>query len=199
MTVQLSFLPQESKKPSMDISRLVEYGIQIERSTHRVHVDLEMRKVYIFRTHDAIQLLPEPIHPTCVSEWEGIKALGGYQLVSWGRYKKAGIATSRGCKLAWKDIPGCKEIIIPEDIDIPDDITGHSQLGKLAFSIAHEMFERHLISIEINIQEVNTHAEQILGIDAISSPVKIQVKCDRWCSRWGLFLQTHEWNPEGLH
>lgn len=40
---------------------------------------------------------------------------------------------------------------------------------------------------------------QISGTDLTCNPIKIQIKFDRHCHKNGLFLQTHERNPNGWH
>jgi hypothetical protein len=192
--------------PSMDISKLIAYGIQSESSTHRVHVDLPERKLYIYRTEEGVKVLPDPIIPLDIYDWEGTYYnYPYYTLRSQGKYKDLKIATSRGARVDAKDIGGCREINIPDDIPIPADVSNGynlttTSLGQIAVSVTKEMGKRNMLVVDIQITEVNIYLDQIKGIDAKShNPVLLQIKCDRWCSKNGLFLQTHEWNPFKNH
>lgn len=176
---------------------LFESGIQTEDSTHRVHVDLPNRKLYVFETREGVKKLPEPIKPVEKRDWETFL---GYELKSYGRFKINKIATSRGLRVKWHDISGCREFDIPPSIEISDEINGEnldtSQKGDMAIAIAQKMFALGLVTITIAIDLVQTTYDQLKGIDAQSRPIKIQIKCDRWCNLHGLFLQTHERNFE---
>lgn len=190
------------QEPRLDISYLFFSGIQTEKSTHRVHIDLQGKRLYIFETQKGIDALPEPIEPKELGDWE---SYCGYQLKSYGRYKDRKLATARGIRVRYGEVSGCQEIIIPDEIIIPEEIQGDnreklgtSEKGKMAENVAAKMFSLKLVPIMSAINLVRDRHDQLSGIDA-DAKIHIQIKCDSYCSQWGLFLQTHEWNPDKCH
>ena len=179
-------------KLTMNTSNLFEYGIQSEETTHRIHVDPAGGFVYSFRTDDGVTALPEPVAVNDDSEWE----CNGYRLVCW-RYDNK--ATARGIRIPWLGLKGCVRYEIPEDLRWaywhPSNKATTSERGRAGENIALEMLKRGLISLIRNTSFVVSKRDQILGSDITEEKVTIQVKFDKYATRLGIFLQTHEWNP----
>ena len=178
-----------------NIARLVEYGIQTEGTTHRIHVDVIRQVVFVYRTQDGIAAMPEPIGITCMDDWEA----NGYQLISpgWLKPEDRGYATARGIRIPYKFIAECRGVRIPDVLPIDTAENGTTKKGREAVKIVTEMFKVGRIPLHIEIREVNTKSDQILGKDIDLDECVIQVKYDRACFERGLFMQTHEWNPYG--
>jgi len=171
-------------------TRLVEYGIQNEKSDIRVHVGVVTRRAYVYDTDS------------------------GQAAVATGKYREANAYTGRiitgvGCLVPPREIEGCKVIPIPSALlericfDEKDSTTTK---GQKAVEAVKHMLEIGSIPIALTVDEIADKGMQIDGLDiAVGSKVKIQVKCDWKCGprAWGgtgnLFLQVAECNPLGMH
>jgi len=181
-------------------AHLIEYGIQTEDSTHRVHIDAKNNWAFEFRTEAGIAALPpDPRNENGIPVyWEN----DDYYLLSYlphdpsllgdGRF-----ATARGTRLLLADIDGCKAHEIPKDIllkcqNLPQSTT--SERGRKGEKI-YELMRRD----GIFILESGHSMPATLGADFIEPIRKVEVKWDWNCLVRGLFLQTHEWNPYRQH
>lgn len=184
------------KTPKYDISKLVEYGIQTEETTQRIHVDLENNFVLVYRTEQGLQAMPDPISICTVDDWEA----SGYYLVSppWLKGSQIGFATARGIRIPYTNIDGCRGARIPDVMQ--NNCNGSTtSKGRAALRIVSKMLQEGRLPIFLNITEVDEYKDQILGKDIDLCEEVIQVKCDKTSYKRGLFMQTHEWNPNGAH
>lgn len=185
-----------SNRASIKPDKLFEYGIQTEDSSHRIHVDIYGRVLFIYKTIDGVAALPEPIRPVSESDW----SINGYYLVSMDK-RNNGFATARGIRVRYENINGCRMATIPDDL-IGSDIfsaKSTSAKGNSGVSIAYKMLERGLVPFPFIVREVNNKTDQIKGVDLSVNEMTIQIKFDGRAFERGLFLQTHEWNPRGEH
>lgn len=167
---------------------LVNYGIQCDESTYRAHVGFAGNVVYFFETEIGQEALEK----------------GNYE------YKKGRVAgapqdTFAGYPVPWKDVRGCLEIEIPEDIlgkYKPKRTDTTYVKGNAATSVVKAMLLRGLIPVSLIGIEVEEKDLQIRGEDIIVSvDFSIQVKCDWKAGRggWGnLFFQTEERHLHGI-
>jgi len=167
-------------------TNLVEYGIQTEDATWRIHVCFKVKRLYVFRVED------------------GVAAL------KYGEEKDASqedIQTATGRTVPWDLIPNIEEVVIPQDIldrhwvEQDDD---HSAKGEAAQEIVLDVLYRaHGMLIPCKI--VTDLREQIKGRDLQYFNASVQVKCDWRGGRkelggsGNLYLQTHERNPFKKH
>jgi len=175
---------------------LHEYGIQTEDSTHRVHVDMMGKKLFIYKTIDGITRLPEPILIKSYDDWEKHP----YRLVKPGWNKK--IPTARGTRVFYKSISNCVDVCIPQDLIDNHDVSSYSttsEKGRIATDIVISMMERGLVPFAITVKNIDDKKFQIRGIDLETTNFLIQVKYDYECESRGIFLQTHENNPYKMH
>jgi hypothetical protein len=178
-------IPGETK-----MYNLYEYGIQSEKSTHRIHVDVKDKVIFIYKTKDGINALPEPIKIVNDDDW----IRGGYYIVKQKLYNRE--PSARGIRIPYQKISSCMSIHIPESILI-DDCQTDSQRGVIGVRVAAGMLRMGLIPIQFDVSEINDKAQQISGLDLQADKLMIQVKYDWCCNERGLFLQTHEKNIEG--
>ena len=174
---------------------LYEYGIQTEGSTHRIHVDVVGKRIFIYKTSCGIAALPEPIIPVYEYDWEK----NGYYLVkpSWSNRQP----TARGIRLPYKNIVDCVSVRIPDNLLGGDDTRNYStsQKGNMAANIIIDMMERGYVPFAITVQNIDDKCDQIKGIDLQTTNFLIQVKFDMGCCERGLFIQTHERNIYNAH
>jgi hypothetical protein len=174
---------------------LYEWGIQTEDSTHHLHIDVFSNMAFVFPTADGVDSLPDPI--SCVTDED--YTAGGYYVVypKWAN----GYPTARGIRVPYTDINNCKAIKMPIKIKGIDDFDrlSTSAKGRLAEGIGQMLMERGDIPIQLNTIYVNAKDAQIFGTDITCNQIKIQIKFDRYCYKNGIFLQTHERNPNGWH
>jgi hypothetical protein len=193
---QLTFIPDTSTVERTKY--LFEHGIQTERSTHRIHVDVQYGYVYLFRREDVLSVMPDPVSIVEPVDW----IRSGYYLVS---FRKDKLATARGIRINHSDIPGCEKIAIPEDLMMNHVYaavyceTTTSQRGRIGEDITDEMFERGMIRIPGRMTKVIDRDGQIKGVDFVQESILPEVKFDKGCTVKGIFLQTHEWNPNKDH
>lgn len=177
-----------------DISKLIEYGIHTENTTHRIHVDFENGKIFVFLTSDALSILPGLIKPIAPGDWED----AGYYLVSprWLQGDQVGKATARGIRIKSANIPRCREVsFLPRNTNSYNT----SQKGHCAVSTVVSAFAAGDIPLHLKALEVVGKSDQIKGRDLFTDDILIQVKHDSGCAKRGLFFQTHEWNPNSCY
>ena len=174
-------IPGETK---LGNTRLVEYGIRQEKSDIRVHVSIATKRLYIFRTSEAVRLIDT----------------GNYKI---REARQGPIVTAKGYLIPPDDIRGCAVREIPKDlladnVFLPDDDEG--ERGKKAEGLVFDwlMLLGHEVDVETDIDK------QRDGIDLWCNGEAIQVKCDwRAGSRerggtGNLFIQVAECNPSGV-
>jgi hypothetical protein len=174
------------------MSDLYEYGIHQEDSDIRVHVCPHVRRVYVFPTENACNALSDGNY----------QPIDGYQDEVNGR-------TSQGYNVPPSDIPSCIALTLREvtweHLGF-DRKNSTSTKGAKAVRLVSAMVRRGMIPVP---GAATTKPElEISGTDIVATfdnqIVKIQVKCDfkggaKHLGGFGLFLQTHERNPRGLH
>ena len=178
-----------------DISRLVAYGIQTEETTHRIHVDVKNKRAFTYKTVDGVRALPDPVIPGSDKEF----TVSGYYTVSppWLKDSDKGIATARGVRVPYSEIPNCRVSAFSADIDTGNMST--TDKGKIAVEIVQRLFKVGKIPLHLDVIDVDNRSDQIKGKDIDIGNVVIQVKHDAGCAERGLFLQTHESNPYSMH
>ncbi len=167
---------------------LVQHGIAEDESDFRLHIGFGDGKAYLFPTTAGAEALQGDVsrHKPFHAMQPGVTMI-----------------TGQGYKVPQSKIAGCQEVIIPPDLlariacSCEDD---PAVKGKKAVSLAVELLERGLIPLPLMASEIKQRDMQIRGRDlVITFRVSIQVKCDFWCARNGIALQTHECNPLGKH
>lgn len=167
---------------------LVEHGIQTEESDFRLHVGFASGRAYLFPTESGQKVIKRPGH--------------GY---STFRAKQPGvdIVTGIGYKVPHKDVDGCEEIVIPQEVLSLAPVAktdGPGEKGRAAMMVARTLLKRGLVPLPLLPREVTDADMQIRGADIIvTCRLRIQVKCDWWATQYGLSLQTAECNPLGIH
>lgn len=179
------------------MSNLIEYGVQNEESTHRIHFDISCNSLVVYETYAGARALPEPVQVNNTDDWE----VNGYYLV-YPRYTH-GIPTSRGIRIPYWEIGGSKVVDIPEwvvaDLNTPTTNSDPSEKGKYAQVVVDRMMSEGYIPFKFKTHEIIDKNMQIKGIDLESNQLKIQIKFDYGCIERGLFLQTHESNPNKFY
>ena len=178
-----------------DLSKLKPYGIQSEKTTHRIHVDFDGCCLFIYKTENGVKALPDPIEPKEGDDFEK----GGYKIVCppWLKEKDKNLATARGIRLPYENIIGCRIVEFPYSVNTEEMTT--SQKGQKAVDAVVYFFKEGMIPLHLNISEVLDKADQIKGKDIDLGDIVIQVKHDIACKKRGIFLQTHECNPYAMH
>ena len=173
--------------------KLVEYGIQTEKSDYRIHVCFKTTAVYFFKTAEAVRWLE--------ANSQRYKLTKAYQ---------PGVSshTALGYLVPPFDIPGCRLIGFPLDrlhVVNCQRSDSPSIKGQKAVAISQTLFERGIVPIPMKVTLVDAKNEQIKGIDVMAhTSINVQVKCDfdggegLWASGY-LYLQTAERNPLGRH
>lgn len=174
-------------------TRLVEYGIQNEKSDIRVHVCVKARRIYAYHTAD------------------------GVNTISSAPFKKVpvftnGIKTAEGYLVPPRSITGCQQITIGDGVWEASGILQCSEKGQqgakgdAAVYVTKEALKQGLIHLDMSITEIDDEDLQIEGTDIyVRASVKIQVKCDyrggpkAFGGTGNLFLQIAECNPFGIH
>ena len=172
---------------------IIEYGIQTEDSTHRIHVDVIGKKVFVYKTQNGIDAMPEPISIKCENDWNA----GDYYIIypKWAN----GMPTARGIRIKHTDIKGCISANIPEKLIPNNSAETTSEKGKAGVVIVVEMLQSGLLPLQFTVTEINDLQEQISGQDLHADKLLLQVKFDYGASQRGLFMQTHERNLYGMH
>lgn len=164
---------------------LVESGIQTEKSDYRLHISFAYAKAYFFPTRSGRAAVEAGLGRPFRASQPGVESITGV-----------------GRKVLWHKIEDCHEIAFPPAwlgrvVCRPDDST--SQKGKKAVRIAKMLLRAGMLPIPLTIEEVSDEEMQMDGTDiVVTANVRIQVKCDYYGAKYGLALQTNEWNPFGL-
>ena len=178
-------------------TRLVEYGIQNEKSDYRAHVSVIAKRVYFFPTQIALDAVI------------GNRDQDGNYLYRKVPVNTNGIVTAEGFLVPPRDIDECQNVEIPEDIfEMAEfrqfDTT--SEKGRKALVVVKEMLKRQLLEMSLDVKEISDEDMQVSGADIlVQLQARIQVKCDWNCGerKFGgtgnLFLQVAECNPWGQH
>ena len=168
---------------------LVEYGIRNDESDYRAHVGFKTRAVYFFQTSRGKEAVEK-----ASSDRLRTASQPGVSYI-----------TACGYVIPWREIKGCVEIPIPEEllpvVNCPRNCST-SEKGRRAIWIVEQMLRQNLIPILPDFLRVKDFGLQRRGKDIIVLfVVSIQVKCDYDAGsmeRGGtgnLFLQTAELNP----
>lgn len=173
-------------------TRLVEYGIHTEKSDIRAHVSVTTKSVYVYMTTSGVD---------AISNNDSYRKVPAYT---------GNIITAMGYLVPPADIPGCKRIVIPNDLLQNAKLTNPKETttakGNKAVYIVKEMLKRRLIPFSFDVAEITDEMMQISGTDIfIKAQAKVQVKCD-WTAgprelggSGNLFLQIAECNPFKQH
>ena len=162
---------------------LIKHGIAEDESDYRLHVGFANARAYVFPTEAARVVLSN-----------------GHQYERWEASQPGtDLVTGAGYYVPWHDIQGCMEICIPKDTMVHAQLSRRestSAKGRKAVQVAKELFERGMVHLPFQTKEITSYDLQIKGTDLIIfSRLSIQVKCDYWCAKRGLAIQTHECNP----
>lgn len=170
-------------KPMAD---LIPYGIDDEQTDVRVHVCVVARRIYVFATKEARELLNNRAYPKVPAFQDGRQTATGYLVPP-------------------KDIPGCRQFELPDLYwqtypirrEMPTSEKGDraTQLVKLGLSGAR-------IALPLQSRLIEDFNLQIEGVDIIAHlDARIQVKCDfdggskAYGGTGNLFIQIAEANP----
>lgn len=172
--------------PMIGNRTLVEHGILNEESDYRVHVCVDVRRIYVFPTK------------------------AGADAVRSGRYRERSVydervETARGFLVPPLEIADVDEIILPDDVvemvgfSRSDSTPDKGRKAERAFSIC---MERGLVRLPVRQAPVRDRETQLRGLDVVvSMGWAIEVKCDYYGGprelggSGSLYLQTHECNP----
>ena len=167
-------------------TKLVDYGIQNEKSDIRAHVCPLVGCVYAFKTKD------------------------GRACVESGKYPASSAftgdtETARGYLVPPRNIPGCHQIKIPAALLAVVNLQEHEdtiEKGNKAVLIISELLKKGLFPIDLIPKDVADKDLQVEGVDIIIAlEARIQVKCDyrggpkAYGGTGNLFLQVSECNP----
>lgn len=174
------------------MSDLVNYGIRQEESDVRVHVCPYVRRVYTFPTEEGVRALDSGSYEELEGHQNGVEG-----------------ATSRGYNVPPSDIEKCICIKLREvtwkalefSRDEPPNVKGQK-----AVRLVRQMIHNSMLPLPGETKQ--DPSLEINGTDVIArfpeKEIHVQVKCDfkggaKDLGGFGLFLQTHERNPRGLH
>lgn len=181
---QLGLFDGTDVKPAN--TKLIDYGIQNDRSHYRAHVAYLVQYVYIFPTESGRLALER----------------NTYREAS---VTTAGIETAKGFPVPISHIERLQEVLIPRDVYDRFSIENYmstGEKGRRATYIVADMLRSGLIALPVNVNLAESKALQISGTDIlIASQLHIQVKCDyrggnrQYGGTGNLFIQTSECNP----
>lgn len=165
-------------------TRLVEYGIQNEKSDYRAHVCVIPRLVYVFKTEKGKLAVQSGRH-------------------SHRQVKTGQIVTAIGHTVPIEEIDGIFEIQIPEWVLVDIEPTDNTSVkGEKAVKVVADLIRHGMFPIDMLPDITQSLDLQISGVDiVINLNVKIQVKCDykggnkHFGGTGNLFLQIAECNP----
>jgi len=170
-------------------TKLIDYGIQNDKSDYRAHVCVNARYVYVYKTQLALAMLAAPNHFMKRDVFTG------------------NIKTAIGYTVPWPLIPEIRQIEIPitwwDKIKFDEKETTTIK-GNKAVTIVKGMLKRGLFPFFAEGKEIDDIDIQIEGFDlSVFLQINIQVKCDyRGGGKAGmpgttgnLFLQIAECNP----
>lgn len=172
------------------MAELMPYGIHDEQTDMRAHVCVVVRRIYVYATKAANELLTNRVYPTA-SAFQGE------------------LQTATGYLVPPKDIPGCRQIEPPEVYWSLYPITSTmstTEKGDKAAHIVELALKSGLIALPAQPRLIEDMDLQIKGVDIIASiHARIQVKCDfnggpkSLGGTGNLFLQIAEANPYKRH
>ena len=166
-------------------TKLVEYGIQQEKSDIRAHVSVIGMAVYVYPTAEGIAVIGRP----------------DYKKVS---VMTQGVVTAEGFLVPPRDIPHCRMIELPATVmqaarfNEGDNTT---EKGRRAVSVVKWLLKAGMFPLWLSSEIIQDHEMQVDGTDIlVRLDTRIQVKCDwRGGDRSGctgnLFIQVAECNP----
>ena len=169
---------------------LVDHGIMTEQSDLRAHVCPRERMVYVFPTTAGVAAIET----------------GRYQL-SNAYQKGTEIITAQGYWVPPDDIELCLRISPRMATwDAMNFAKGDSlrEKGRKAATLVYLMIRNGLFPGSLGGDYVTDTDMQRRGMDIVIGPIEIpertiEVKCDYRGGVGGLFLQTRECNPFGIH
>lgn len=174
-------------------TKLVEYGIQNEKSDLRVHVCAKIGRVYYYPTASGQVQIKE-------KEYRKVPA------------RTRGIVTAEGYLVPPQDIQGCKGGTIPlflleeSGIQLLPEKGRQHEKGEAAVFITKNLLKSGDIKIPHIVKEITDLDMQVSGTDIfVKTEIKIQVKCDfkggpkAHGGTGNLFLQVSECNPYKIY
>lgn len=164
--------------------KLVEYGIQTEKSDIRAHVSFANKAIYVFRTECGLEAVRSL----------GIETRNAYQPGS-------NVRTATGWPVPFDAIEDLR--VVKFDWRYWDHYRFDwptPRKGRWAVACVQESLRRGVFPVWSAGREEGDMGGQIAGTDLIVGPLKIQVKCDARCGpkprgTGNLFLQKAERNP----
>ena len=166
-------------------TKLIDYGIQNEKSDYRAHVCVTAKKVYIFRTSEGVFVIENNTFRKVPVKTKGIITATGY-LVPPHLIKKI---EERSIPDPWLE----KICFLKE--------APTTEKGIKAVIIVQGLLKKGMFPFEMEGIEIKDHEMQVMGVDiVVNFSAKIQVKCDYEGGNGNggtgnLFLQTSECNP----
>jgi len=168
---------------------LYESGIQTEQSDIRAHVSVVCKKVYVFKTQNALDAIRITNPESRSAYQDGVDG-----------------ATAQGWLVRPRDIVGLRTLpcgLWGRWDEFNEGMTT-SEKGLLAVDLVVRILSIGYFPIWIEASENQCRNVQINGTDIIVNPnVKIQVKCDYRAGEYpgtgNLFLQFAERNPLKRH
>lgn len=171
--------------------KLLEYGIQTEKSFQRAHVCYLAGKIYTYKTICGVDAVNSGKYPSRYASQPGV----------------GGAFTAKGYCVPPGQIEGCRMVPIPRPLMSRYPITQEqstSKKGSQAVAIVQALMRNGLFPFFVSPIEVFDHKMQVSGTDIyVEGSFCVQVKCDLrggegvGCTG-NLYLQTHECNPLGL-
>ena len=169
---------------------LVEHGILTEQSDLRAHVCPRERKVYVFPTQCGVDAVRGGDYPLFAAHQPGVDAV-----------------TAMGCWVPPDEIPYCLAVSPRSTTWKSLRFSDHDSLGtkgQKALSLILGMIRNGLFPGSLGGEDITDTGMQIDGMDIIIQSTtlperRVQVKCDYAGGRSGLYLQTEECNPLGIH
>lgn len=174
----------------MSNCRLVEYGIFQEQSDIRAHVCVKAKRVYIYHTKQAIEVLRRKPH----------RLVPAYQHVNGRKLKTAEGYLVKPIELyPCKSIPVTRQLLTKYPIRYQDSTTIK---GANAAGLVMALINGGQFPFMLHGENITDYDLQLKGVDIhVSMKARIQVKCDynggerRRGGTGNLFLQVRESNP----
>lgn len=169
---------------------LVDYGIATEESHLRAHVCPRERVIFVFPTAAGVAAIET----------------GRYQLAD-AHQRGTTVVTAQGYWVPPDDIESCLRIsprmATWEAMRFSEDDSPFDK-GRKAATLVYLMIRNGLFPGSLGGDYITDADVQRQGMDIIISPVTlpkrlIEVKCDYAGGARGLYLQTRECNPFGIH
>jgi len=184
--LDLFVTPEEQLRKPVGNTRLVEYGIQNDKSDFHAHVGCIVRNVFVFKTAEAHALILSDRYPLKSVSLDGA------------------IVTAQGYAVPLSHLRA-QTVVIPPTIWDKWAIHKNDSTdikGLRAVSIVRWLLTNGRIALPLKSQIVDDISLQIDGQDiVISNSLRMQVKCDFLAGErngggsGNVFLQTKECNP----